>query len=63
MISSYYFSMCEVKFGIIFACTPALRQFLAYRKKTKSFLLTKHRQYPNEDFEKMRYRINIRDIF
>ena len=63
MIPSYYFSMFEVKVGIIFACGPALRQFWAYRKRTKSFLPTKHRQYPNEDFEKMRYRINIRDIF
>lgn len=22
----------------------------------------KHRQYPNEDFEKMRYRVNLRDV-
>ena len=63
MIPSYYFSMFEVKLGIIFACGPALRQFWAYRKRTKSSLPTKSRQYPNEDFEKMRYRINLRDIF
>ena len=63
MIPSYYFSMLEIKLDMIFACDPALRQFLTYRKRTKSFLSTKHRQHPNENFEKMRYRINIRDIF
>ena len=63
MIPSYYFSMLEIKLGMIFACGSVLRQFLTYRKRTKSFLFTKPRQHPNEDFEKMRYRINIRDMF
>lgn len=40
-----------------------LRQFWAYRSRTHTSLPTKARQYPNEDFEKMRYRINMRDIF
>ena len=62
-IRSYYVCMFEVKLGIIVACGPALRQFWAYRKRTKSWLPTKKRQYPNEDFEKMRYRINLRDVF
>ena len=55
--------MFEIRLGMIFACAPAIRQFWAYRKRTKSFLPTQHRQYPNEDFEKMRYRINLRDVF
>lgn len=60
---SYYFSMFEDKLGIIFACGPAIRQFWAYRCRTNSSLPTRRRQYPNEDFEKMRYRVNLRDIF
>ncbi|KAL8689577.1 MAG: hypothetical protein Q9218_004781 [Villophora microphyllina] len=63
MVPSYYFSMFEIKLGLIFACGPAIRQFWAYRTRTKSSLPTNRRQYPNEDFEKMRYRINLRDIF
>lgn len=55
--------MFEIRLGIIFACAPAIRQFWAYRTRTKSVLPTQHRQYPNEDFEKMRYRINMRDVF
>lgn len=55
--------MFEDKLGIIFACAPALRQFWAYRARTHTFLPSKHQQYPNEDFEKMRARINLRDIF
>lgn len=63
IIPAYYFSSFECNLGIIFACGPALRQFWAYRTRTHSLLPTKARQYPNEDFEKMRYRINMRDIF
>jgi len=63
IIPAYYFSSFECNLGIIFACGPALRQFWAYRSRTHTFLPTKARQYPNEDFEKMRYRINMRDIF
>lgn len=63
IIPAYYFSSFECNLGIIFACGPALRQFLAYRSRTHTSLPTKARQYPNEDFEKMRYRINMRDIF
>ncbi|KAL9611375.1 MAG: hypothetical protein Q9204_009024 [Flavoplaca sp. TL-2023a] len=55
--------MFEDKLGIIFACAPALRQFWAYRTRTHTFLPSKHQQYPNQDFEKMRSRINLRDIF
>lgn len=63
IIPAYYFSSFECNLGIIFACGPALRQFWAYRSRTHTSLPTKARQYPNEDFEKMRYRINMRDIF
>jgi len=63
IIPAYYFSSFECNLGIIFACGPALRQFWAYRTRTHTSLPTKARQYPNEDFEKMRYRINMRDIF
>ncbi|KAL8854382.1 MAG: hypothetical protein Q9221_000869 [Calogaya cf. arnoldii] len=55
--------MFEDKLGIVFACAPALRQFWAYRTRTHTFLPSKQQQYPNEDFEKMRGRINLRDIF
>ncbi|CAO1601331.1 hypothetical protein XANCAGTX0491_004999 [Xanthoria calcicola] len=63
MVPSYYFTMFEDKLGIIFACAPAIRQFWAYRSRTHTFLPSKQQQYPNEDFEKMRSRINLRDIF
>ena len=62
MIPSYYFGMFECNLGMIFACGPAIRQFWAYRSRTHTSLPTKHRQYPNEDFVKMRYRVNMRDI-
>lgn len=55
--------MFEWKLGIIFACGPALRQFFAYGKRTNSYLPTKDRQRPNQDFEKQRLRVNARDIF
>ena len=63
MVPSYFLSSFECKLGIIFACGPALRQFLSYWKRTHSTLPTKQAQYPNQDFVKMRYRINLRDIF
>ena len=63
MVPNYYFSMFEGKLGIILACGPAVRQFWAYKTRMRTCLPTKHRQYPNEDFEKMRFRINLRDIF
>ena len=63
MIPNYYVSMFEGRLGIIFACGPAVRQFWAYRTRTRTCLPTKHRQYPNEDFDKMRFRINLRDMF
>ena len=62
-IPFYYICGFETSLGIIIACGPALRQFWAYKKRAQTILPTKHRQYPNEDFEKMRYRINLRDIF
>ena len=64
MIPSFFFVMFESKMGMIFACGPALRQFLAYYHRTRSTLPSKSaQQYPNEDFEKMRFRVNLRDIF
>ena len=60
---TYYFFDFEAQLGVIFACGPAIRQFCAYYHRTRSFLPTRHRQYPNEDFEKMRWRINLRDLF
>ena len=48
---------------IIIACGPALRQFVAYCRRTRSFLPNGARQAPNEDFAKTRRRIAIRDIF
>lgn len=62
IVPSYYFTMFEDKLGIVFECAPAIRQFWAYRTRTHTFLPSKQQQYPNEDFEKMRYRINLRDI-
>ena len=62
MVPGYFFSGFELHLGIIFACGPALRQFFAYRKRNRSVLPASNMQYPNEDFEKMRYRINLRDI-
>ena len=63
LVISYYFSTFETLLGIILACGPAIRQFFAYRKRTKSYLPNRERQYPNEDFEKVRFRVNLRDIF
>ena len=57
------FSLVEEKCGIIFASCPALRQLLAYRRRTGHLLPTKGRQPPNADFVSMRHRINLRDIF
>ena len=62
MVPAYYFTMFECNLGIIFACGPAIRQFWAYRSRTHTSLPTNDRQYPNEDFVKMRYRVNLRDI-
>ena len=53
----------EDKVGIIIASAPALRQFFAYVQRTGTVMPSKYRQYANEDFVKMRWRINIRDIF
>ena len=55
--------MIEDNFGIIFACAPAMRQLYVYRHRTGTFLSRKDRQRPNEDFRRMRRKINIRDIF
>ena len=63
MIPAYYCTMFECKIGIILTCGPAIRQFWAYRNRTHTCLPTNARQYPNEDFVKMRYHINLRDIF
>lgn len=49
--------------GIICACGPSIRQFVAYIQRTGTALPSRSRQRPNEDFVKMRRRINIRDIF
>ena len=63
MVPSYYFGSFEGNLGIILACGPAIRQFWAYRTRTQTSLPSKRRQNSNEDFEKMRYRVNLRDIF
>ena len=63
MIPTYYTNAFESNLGIIIACGPAIRQFWAYRKRAQTILPSSRRQYPNEDFEKMRYRVNMRDIF
>ncbi|KAL8896845.1 MAG: hypothetical protein Q9207_007510 [Kuettlingeria erythrocarpa] len=63
LVPSYYFTSFECQLGIIIACGPAIRQFWAYRTRTHTSLPTKQRQSPNDDFKKMRYRINLRDIF
>ena len=55
--------MIEDNFGVIFACTPAIRQLYVYRHRTGTFLPRRDRQKPNEDFRKMRRKINFRDIF
>ena len=62
MVPAYYFGMFEGNLGTIFACGPAIRQFWAYRSRTRTSLPSQDRQYPNEDFVKMRYRVNLRDI-
>ena len=62
MVPSYYIGAFEPNLGIILSCGPALRQFWAYKTRTKSVLPTRSRQYPNEDFEKMRFRVNLRDV-
>ncbi|KAI9711269.1 MAG: hypothetical protein M1820_002256 [Bogoriella megaspora] len=48
--------------GIIAACGPAIRQFVAYCMRTGTPLPSTDRQRPGEDFVKMRRRITIRDI-
>ena len=55
--------MIEDNFGVIFACAPAIRQLYAYHRRTGTILPGKDRQRPNEDFKKMRRKINFRDIF
>lgn len=55
-------SLVEEKMGILCACGPAIRQFIAYVQRTRTVLPTQYRQQPQEDFVKMRRRINIRDI-
>ena len=54
--------MIEEKCGITFACGPAVRQFFAYRARTGTFLPSRQRAPPNEDFTRMRHRITLRDI-
>lgn len=63
IVPFYYITLFESKLGMILACGPALRQFVEYRRRTRSFLPSRWRQYPNEDFAKMRLRINMRDLF
>ncbi|KAI4234516.1 MAG: hypothetical protein L6R40_006721 [Gallowayella cf. fulva] len=62
MMPSSYINAFEYHLGILVACGPAIRQFCAYRGRTHTFLPSKQRQCPNQDFEKMRYRITMRDI-
>ena len=62
IVPSNTFSLVEEKCGIIFASAPALRQFIAYRRRVGTFYPSKYRQAPNEDFAKMRRRVRLRDI-
>ncbi|KAI9727271.1 MAG: hypothetical protein M1828_006890 [Chrysothrix sp. TS-e1954] len=62
-ITTSTFSLVEEKCGIIFASAPAIRQFVAYRKRVGTFKVTSKRQYPEEDFVSFRRRVNLRDIF
>ena len=57
------FGMTEEKCGIIFACCPAIRQFVSYRQRVGTYLPSTHRQQPGEDLRKMRRRIMLRDMF
>ena len=57
------FSLVEEKCGIIFASCPALRQFVAYRRRVGTFFPSKQRQAPEQDFVRFRRRVNLRDIF
>ena len=64
IVTSKWFASVEEKFGIVFACAPAIRQFFAYRARTGTVLpSTTQRQFPNQDFIRMRRRITLRDIF
>ena len=56
-------SLVEGEMGIICACGPAIRQFVAYIQRTGTVMPSASRQYPNEDFVRMRRRITLRDIF
>ena len=55
-------SLVEGEMGIICACGPAIRQFVAYIHRTGTAFPSNARQHPNEDFVKMRRRINLRDL-
>ncbi|KAG8525208.1 uncharacterized protein KY384_008852 [Bacidia gigantensis] len=56
-------SLVEGEMGIICACGPAIRQFIAYIHRTGTVLPSSSRQCPNQDFVEMRRRIQLRDIF
>lgn len=58
-----WFAMTEERFGNLFACAPAIRQFVAYYQRVGTSLPTYYRQDSNQDFVKMRHRINLRDVF
>ena len=55
--------MVEEKCGIIFASGPALRQFVAYWRRTGTPFPSKKRQKPDQDFQRFRGRVIWRDIF
>ncbi|KAL9094317.1 MAG: hypothetical protein Q9165_003458 [Trypethelium subeluteriae] len=62
-LPNQWFGMIEETFGTGFACAPAIRQLYGYYRRTGTILPGKDRQSPNEDFLKMRRKVNIRDIF
>ncbi|KAL9051050.1 MAG: hypothetical protein Q9162_006273 [Coniocarpon cinnabarinum] len=62
MVPSYFFCGFENRLGIIIAGGPILRQLYVYRKKTKTYLPTAESQHPNQDIEKLHFRVNMRDI-
>lgn len=55
--------MIEDNFGVAFACAPSLRQLYTYYRRTGTLLPGEDRQRPNEDFQRWRRKVNIRDIF
>ena len=63
LVTANIFSMTEEKCGMIFACGPTIRQFFAYWRRVGTILPSHKRQKPEEDFVRMRRRVELRDLF